>query len=1448
MENNNQKLPTVSPLPEDQEIVDEIRSEVTRLRKDSPDASAQVLSGEEQTIVQENLEQAKPVRSPREVRPMASEEPEISSAISSSEDKPSVDPKPEIERPNQQPQREIPTPSTPQKEIPQQPISAPEVSEDASAFASEEQAESQTKKKRKKSIFGRKHRKEKEREQALEQDLEEDIYQGVHIRSFDEIRNDMLQKGSPKVSEPTSSFSYLFDNTQDLPPVLLSKTPEELKREREERAQQAVVDALAQDPKAEENEISAEIEAEGTQQNGTEHDGPILIDGFDYDEWKRTTQSLPKITDEMIAAYNAESEKNTEKSESDTLPITVHPKKQNSEKLPIDFTHNTQPADSAVLEVAALMEQALADTAEPESALNINEDLDRGTPTNSEKKEPKIQTPAPETPVQAETSDAEKSPLPSETSASEEASALSAEASVPKTELPANAPTSAPASTEPVTEEQQKVSAPVSAETKAKSDLEATLDSQPDEASTTQAATTHQSKTMPEDTISPPLHEEASPSEAQESFLAQEEPEPVANFVPVADPERYRFQKVPVRTFRIDQINEILASELETFCHPEKKKKNAPTNVTPQPTPSEKAASSEAVREKPSPSYGKVISLSTEGGIEAAIAAAIQRADAADTNLEKTEEVQTSEQVTESEKKEAPAEQSAPVSEPAVPETTEPLTPETPASQPDTPAQSSQGDSAQDGTENPVSEAQSEAEEESILEKGNEEKPSSEPLISDEDPLAQSDTDVAEKTTQPVESNVDSSAAATPSEELEESESAHTSAPSETAETTNESDGTAAQTESSGESDEESQQIFEKIASFPKPAKKEETATLANKPPQTLTSPAMEIPMDSGSEWEEEPEKKKFSFFRKEKQPGKSETSSEFHTNTEEEYTPQTDPKQISLEIKTATKELHIRTIVTGFFTAALLILAFVYEKCIPATASPLPYLILNLAFVVIPAAVCAKTIWNGIKALFSLQGNTDSGISIAVLATIVHAVSLFFGGHLVMGGLVHIYSAIAVGALLLNTIGKLSMMNRIARNFIFVTSAEDKCSVEIYEDINIAIQLAKGCVSEAPKIAYQQKTKFLKNFLKHSYESDPSMRTSQMIAPIALVASIVLCIVTIIITGSVIMGLTALSVATCISAPIASLLCVNLPVANLCNLARRHGAMLVGYEAVEKLSSTNAVMLDSTDLFPKNSVSLADIKVYAGRKIDKSILNAAAVMSNTGGTLRDLFEGVITSQKEMLPKATDITYLENKGMGGIVAGKRILVGNQALMEENGIKVPREPAPTKANHCVIYLAEEKELMAMLTVAYEPDQHTVYEMQRLESCGIAAIIRTLDPNLTPAFLSTLFLVEESTLKVLPAELGDCCDEALQNDKDACDALLATRGKAFSMMRLLSACVRQKHNISISVTMQIVSVILGFVLVAFLSCYAGLQQLSTLAILIYEAVWLAAIIIIPKLRKP
>ena len=70
----------------------------------------------------------------------------------------------------------------------------------------------------------------------------------------------------------------------------------------------------------------------------------------------------------------------------------------------------------------------------------------------------------------------------------------------------------------------------------------------------------------------------------------------------------------------------------------------------------------------------------------------------------------------------------------------------------------------------------------------------------------------------------------------------------------------------------------------------------------------------------------------------------------------------------------------------------------------------------------------------------------------------------------------------------------------------------------------------------------------------------------------------------------------------------------------------------------------------------------------------------------------------------------------------------------------------------------------------------------------------------------------------------------------------------MMRMITACVRQRANISIAVALQAIAVVLGFLLAAFLTCYSGLPRLTTLFLVLYEVLWSIAILALPRLRKP
>lgn len=651
------------------------------------------------------------------------------------------------------------------------------------------------------------------------------------------------------------------------------------------------------------------------------------------------------------------------------------------------------------------------------------------------------------------------------------------------------------------------------------------------------------------------------------------------------------------------------------------------------------------------------------------------------------------------------------------------------------------------------------------------------------------------------------------------------------------------------------------------PPEEEPTARIWDAPEQEdedelpfvpFTRPEKPAPEESEEEAPAAPKKKKkFSIMGDEEPDNAPEENLPEEPDELDDYQKPSDAPSIAHELGASLRELTLRLAVTGIVTLLLLLFGVLGEmtsimpKAIRLEIPTQTYLILNLIFLGIASLFCAVTIFNGLKSMVRLQANSDSGVAVAAVAALLQSVALLFAPESIASSSVHAYAALASAALFLNTAGKFSLIKRIRHNFRFVASPEQKYAVQYYDDHNTALQMAKDCVVDTPAIAYQNKAGFLKHFLSFSYENDPSDQSSHIIAPIGAILSLVLCIVYFYLNRDVIGAITAFAAAACISVPIMNMLSVNLPLARLSKIATRCGAMVAGYPSVEHFSTTNAVVLDAKDLFPKGTVILNGIKTFGGQRIDDAIVDATALMCATGGPLSDLFDQIIKSRQEMLPKIENLSYEDDRGVVGWVSGRRILVGNRDLMKGYGIEPPSQDYEEKyllGGKQVVYLASGGDLVAMFVISYNSDRRRAAELRRMEDNGISLIVRTCDPNITPRLLAQVFDLDEHGIRVLPERLGQEYAELIKEPVERADALLATKGRPTAMMRMLTACVRQRGNISVAVVLQTVAVILGFVLVAFLACYSGLKQLSTSALLLFELFWLVAVLVVPRLRKP
>lgn len=587
-----------------------------------------------------------------------------------------------------------------------------------------------------------------------------------------------------------------------------------------------------------------------------------------------------------------------------------------------------------------------------------------------------------------------------------------------------------------------------------------------------------------------------------------------------------------------------------------------------------------------------------------------------------------------------------------------------------------------------------------------------------------------------------------------------------------------------------------------------------------------------------------------------NDTVKEENSKPVEDYTGEEDEKSILYELNHNIRKLFMRSLLSGIIAAVVVVLTIVTRIFPSAICSAVPFApaaYAILLFILMAASLVLNRVamLSGLSPLVHIKGNSDTAVAVAGAAGMVQIIVSFFCLGDLNGFHVNYYTVIPMLAFFANNVGKLYMVLRVKDNFKFVSSKGQKYASKIYNNESVAMQMMSGTAADRPIIAYQHKTKFPSNFLKISYAPDPSEDLASKLAPITTIASIIIAVMYGVVKLSFADALNAFALITAVSVPVATLLSVNAPVRKLCKTLLSYGSMLSGYPSVKQFCDSTAIMIDANELFPAESISLEGIKTFEDYSIDESLLCGIAILKEAQNPIANAFDSVVAETEETLPEVESVLYEDEIGLVGWIKSERILVGSRTLMEKYSVEVPNmeyEEKYTSQGRQVTYLSRAGRLVAMFVTRYTPDAQLKAEMQRAETNGISFLIRTTDYNVTNDLVAKLYDLFYRSIKVLPTGLGNVLKEAEDTVEETSRSYLITNGKAASLARAVTGCVKIKHNISLSIIIQLIAVIFGLLVASTLSLYAGVQVMGSLEVLIYALFWGAAAVFAPAVQKP
>lgn len=587
-----------------------------------------------------------------------------------------------------------------------------------------------------------------------------------------------------------------------------------------------------------------------------------------------------------------------------------------------------------------------------------------------------------------------------------------------------------------------------------------------------------------------------------------------------------------------------------------------------------------------------------------------------------------------------------------------------------------------------------------------------------------------------------------------------------------------------------------------------------------------------------------------------NDTVKEENSKPVEDYTGEEDEKSILYELNHNIRKLFMRSLLSGIIAAVVVVLTIVTRLfpnaiCSAVPFAPAAYAILLFILMAASLVLNRVAMLSGLSPLVHIKGNSDTAVAVAGAAGMVQIIVSFFCLGDLNGFHVNYYTVIPMLAFFANNVGKLYMVLRVKDNFKFVSSKGQKYASKIYNNESVAMQMISGTAADRPIIAYQHKTKFPSNFLKISYAPDPSEDLASKLAPITTIASIIIAVMYGVVKLSFADALNAFALITAVSVPVATLLSVNAPVRKLCKTLLSYGSMLSGYPSVKQFCDSTAIMIDANELFPAESISLEGIKTFEDYGIDESLLCGIAILKEAQNPIANAFDSVVAETEETLPEVESVLYEDEIGLVGWIKSERILVGSRTLMEKYSVEVPNmeyEEKYTSQGRQVTYLSRAGRLVAMFVTRYTPDAQLKAEMQRAETNGISFLIRTTDYNVTNDLIAKLYDLFYRSIKVLPTGLGNVLKEAEDTVEETSRSYLITNGKAASLARAVTGCVKIKHNISLSIIIQLIAVIFGLLVASTLSLYAGVQVMGSLEVLIYALFWGAAAVFAPAVQKP
>ena len=201
-------------------------------------------------------------------------------------------------------------------------------------------------------------------------------------------------------------------------------------------------------------------------------------------------------------------------------------------------------------------------------------------------------------------------------------------------------------------------------------------------------------------------------------------------------------------------------------------------------------------------------------------------------------------------------------------------------------------------------------------------------------------------------------------------------------------------------------------------------------------------------------------------------------------------------------------------------------------------------------------------------------------------------------------------------------------------------------------------------------------------------------------------------------------------------------------------GLLFRNAEAIETLEKIDTLVVDKTGTITRGKPALTHVQGLNGRD-GKAVAGIAASLEKLSG--HPLAQAVVRGAQDLgagTVEVHDFLSVPGKGVAGTVDGRRVALGNEKLMEDEGVSFSQASSQAKAlreeGQTVMLLSVAGELAGLLGVS-DPIKPTSFEaIAALHRLGIRVAMLTGDSASTARSVAGRLGIDEVFAEVLPAQ--------------------------------------------------------------------------------------------------